>query len=204
MNSLTRYILTRIHRPKFAKLGKKCIFPVYDLHISGHVEMGDYCRMRNNATLRTHGDGKIIFGNRSGLSWGVMVEARELVRFGNFTAIAEYTYITDTWHDLFNNELGPEELPRRTAPVYIGNSCFIGSGCIITPGVTIGDGAVIGNHSIVTRDVGPLEIWVGAPARKMGHRTENVPPHKQREFEELARKYGIKDDRYMRYDQPED
>lgn len=32
-------------------------------------------------------------------------------------------------------------------------------------GVTIGDGAVIGAGSIVTKDVGPYEIWAGNPAR---------------------------------------
>lgn len=201
MNNLTRYFLTYVHRKKFAKLGKKCLFPVYDLHVSGHVEMGNYCRMRNNATLRTYGAGKIVFGNRSGLSWGVTVEARERVEFGDFTAVAEYSYITDTWYDCFGNEAAPEGIPKRTAPVIIGNNCFIGSGCIITPGVRIGDGAVIGNQAIVTRDVGPLEIWMGAPARKMAHRIENVPERKMQEFEALARKYGIKDDRYLRYKQ---
>ncbi len=197
MNSITRYILTHIHRKKFARLGKKCIFPIRDLHISGHVEIGNFCRMRNNVTMRTHGNGKIIFGNRSGLSWGVMVEASELVQFGNYTAVAEYSYITDTMHNFLNNDLIPFEVPTQTAPVIIGDSCFIGSGCIIMPGVTIGDGAVIGTNSIVTRNIGPLEIWMGAPARKMGHRTENVPSHKQREFEALAQKYGIKNDRYV-------
>lgn len=32
-------------------------------------------------------------------------------------------------------------------------------------GVTIGDGAVIGAGSVVTKDVGPYEIWAGNPAR---------------------------------------
>ena len=31
--------------------------------------------------------------------------------------------------------------------------------------VTIGDGAVIGGGSVVTKDVGPYEIWAGNPAR---------------------------------------
>lgn len=32
-------------------------------------------------------------------------------------------------------------------------------------GISIGDGAVIGAGNIVTKDVGPYEIWAGNPAR---------------------------------------
>ena len=47
----------------------------------------------------------------------------------------------------------------------IGNDVWLGIRTIILVGVTIGDGAVIGAGSIVTKDVGPYEIWAGNPAR---------------------------------------
>ena len=47
----------------------------------------------------------------------------------------------------------------------IGNDVWIGSGACIKGGVTIGDGAVIGMGSVVTKDVGPYEVWAGNPAR---------------------------------------
>lgn len=47
----------------------------------------------------------------------------------------------------------------------IGNDVWLGIRTIIRGGVTIGDGAVIGAGSIVTKDVGPYEIWAGNPAR---------------------------------------
>jgi len=56
---------------------------------------------------------------------------------------------------------------------------------------------VIHAGSIVTKDVGPYEIWAGSPARKVAHRTENVPPSKQKLFEELVERHGIQKDRYM-------
>ena len=37
----------------------------------------------------------------------------------------------------------------------------------IKSGVEISDGAVIGMGSVVTKDVGPYEIWAGNPARKI-------------------------------------
>lgn len=40
-------------------------------------------------------------------------------------------------------------------------------------GVTIGNGAVIGAGSVVTKDVGPYEIWAGNPARYIRKRFDD-------------------------------
>ncbi len=47
----------------------------------------------------------------------------------------------------------------------IGHDVWIGTHCLIKAGVTIGNGAVIGMGSVVTKDIGPYEIWAGNPAR---------------------------------------
>lgn len=47
----------------------------------------------------------------------------------------------------------------------IGNDVWLGARTIVLGGVTIADGAVIGAGSVVTKDVGPYEIWAGNPAR---------------------------------------
>ncbi len=41
---------------------------------------------------------------------------------------------------------------------------------MVKAGVTIADGAVIGMGSVVTKDVGPYEIWAGNPARLIKRR----------------------------------
>lgn len=50
-------------------------------------------------------------------------------------------------------------------PVEIGDDCWIGVGTTILPGVTIGRGTVIGAHSMVIRDIPPMSVAWGAPAR---------------------------------------
>lgn len=57
----------------------------------------------------------------------------------------------------------------RSKPVRIGRGAWIASGAIIMPGVTIGEGAVIGAGSIVTKDVPPLQVWIGSPAKFIKH-----------------------------------
>lgn len=47
----------------------------------------------------------------------------------------------------------------------IGNDVWIGAEAMIMPGVKISDGAVIGARSLVTKNIGPYEIWGGNPAQ---------------------------------------
>ena len=58
----------------------------------------------------------------------------------------------------------------RPAPVAVGNDVWIGAQVMIAGGVTIGDGAVIGARSVVTKDVPPFAIVVGAPAKVLRFR----------------------------------
>ncbi len=57
------------------------------------------------------------------------------------------------------------DLPLKYAPIVIKDGAHIGIGSIIMPGVTIGEGAVIGAGSVVTRDIPPYCVAVGAPAK---------------------------------------
>ncbi|WP_420063936.1 acyltransferase [Microbacterium marmarense] len=53
----------------------------------------------------------------------------------------------------------------RIAPVRIRRGAWLGQNVVVMPGVEIGAGAVIGANSVVTSDVPPRTIAVGAPAR---------------------------------------
>jgi len=46
----------------------------------------------------------------------------------------------------------------------------MGAEAMIMPGVRIGDGAVIAAGSVVTKNVGPYEIWGGNPAKLIKRR----------------------------------
>lgn len=69
--------------------------------------------------------------------------------------------------------LGPEDhadpgfaatMPNLTV---LGHESYLGAGCFVKRGVTIGDGALIGARSVVTHDVPPYAVMVGAPARQV-------------------------------------
>lgn len=55
--------------------------------------------------------------------------------------------------------------PVIKGDINIGNDVYIGMSSIIMSGVTIGSGAVIGANTIVTKDVEPYTVVVGAPMK---------------------------------------
>jgi len=196
MNSITRSWRNWKHARKFTKTGGHCQFPGEHLEVEGHVELGRRVRVRNNVILRANPGGKIIIGDRSGLSYYVIIEASELVEIGERTAFAEFCVIRDSNHMVFGTERHWRLTPLVAQPIHIGNDCLIGSRCYIMPGVTIGDGAVIQVGSVITTDVGSYEVWAGNPARKIAHRTRNVPKLLLAQSRALVKKYGIKTDRW--------
>ena len=197
MNSFVRVWRNLKHRHKFVHVGKGCSFTGHTLEVEGHVELGHHVRIREGCVLRTRGKGKIIFGDRGGCSWYCVLEANNLIQIGNYVGIAEFTVLRDTNHAIFGTDEHWRQTPHITEPIIIEDSCLIGSRCYIGPGVHIGMGAVVAPGSIVTRSIGAYEVWAGAPARCVGHRTKNVSPSRQRLFQELLDKYGLKEaDRY--------
>lgn len=64
--------------------------------------------------------------------------------------------------------------PVRRAPIVIESDAWIGAGAVVMPGVRIGRGAVVGALSVVARDVPPLTIVAGQPAREV--RRLDAPP----------------------------
>jgi acetyltransferase-like isoleucine patch superfamily enzyme len=63
--------------------------------------------------------------------------------------------------------------PRPEADMRIGSDVWLGRDAMVAPGVAVGDGAVVGARAIVTRDVRPYAIVVGAPAREIRRRFDD-------------------------------
>lgn len=106
---------------------------------------------------------------------------------GNFCSIARECYIGGASHPLnhvstsgcfylknnYTNICYNENDYNWHTHTKIGNDVWIGIRATILGGVTIADGAVIGAGSIVTKDVGPYEIWAGNPARLIRKRFDD-------------------------------
>jgi serine O-acetyltransferase len=66
----------------------------------------------------------------------------------------------------------PAGTPETRGGVQIGDRVIVGANAVMlfrsNETLTIGNDAIIGAGAVVTRSVGPGEIWAGNPARRLG------------------------------------
>lgn len=197
MRKFVRRYRTWKHGRKFVKMGRGCRFQGKNLLVEGHVEVGERVKIRDNVIMRTNGDGKILIGDRTGISFYCLFEATSMIKIGKYTGLAEFTVVRDTNHLVYGTAEHWRLTPHIAEPIVIGDCVMITSRCYIGPGVAIGDGAVIAPNSFVAKDIGPLEVWGGNPARKMGHRLKGpVATAMQKKYGFLLDKYGVKETPY--------
>lgn len=76
------------------------------------------------------------------------------------------------WDNILKKNFSRHEYDIFSETV-VGNDVWIAANAMIKAGVKISDGAVIGMGAIVTKDVGPYEIWAGNPARMIRKRFDD-------------------------------
>ncbi len=115
--------------------------------------------------FRFYRPGGVVIGDDSVVNRSCLFDNRDTIHVGKHVSIARNVSIFTAGHD-------PESpfFEMTTAPVCIDDHAVIFSGASIMPGVRIGAGAVIYGGSVVTKDVEPMTIVGGVPARPMGHR----------------------------------
>lgn len=115
--------------------------------------------------------GKNIFiGQNSVINSNVLLDGRGgKISIGNNVDIAQETNIWTLEHDPhddFHKSKGQD--------VNIEDYVWIASRVTILPGVNIGRGAVIASGAVVTKDVPPMVIVGGIPARVIGERRSRL------------------------------
>ncbi len=109
-----------------------------------NIEIGDNTVINRNVLLDGRG-GKLIIGSN--------------------VDIAQETNIWTLEHDVHD-----DYHRAKGGNVIIEDYVWIASRVTVLPGVTIGRGAVVATNAVVTKDVPPLTIAAGIPARIIGER----------------------------------
>lgn len=138
----------------------------YDVEIGPGTLVGDGASIREQCRV---GSGCII---------SRYVTVNYNTRIGDRTRIMDLTHITgncvigdDVFISVLVSTANDNEMVTRryeegkVVGPRIGSRVSIGEGACILPGVTVGDGALVGAGSVVTKDVEPLALVIGVPAR---------------------------------------
>jgi putative colanic acid biosynthesis acetyltransferase WcaF len=105
-------------------------------------------------------------GDWSALGEDVYIYSLGRVHVGSRTTVSYRSHLCAGTHDLTN-----PKMPLLRPPIEIGDNVWMGTEAFIGPGVTVGDGAIIGARAVVVKDVPPMHIVAGNPARQIGMRS---------------------------------
>jgi maltose O-acetyltransferase len=126
------------------------------------MHLGCYVWFYGPGQLRRDG---LIIGDYSIINRDCCLDTRGGLHIGSNVSVSPDVTILTAFH--------PVDDPQfrvQTRPVTIEDYGFIGTRATILAGVTIGRGAVVAAGAVVTRDVPPLAIVAGVPARQVGTR----------------------------------
>ena len=108
----------------------------------------------------------IEIGDRVSATGYLTVSAVESVVIEDDVIIASSVFIGDNSHGRSRVDIAFKYQPLEDiAPIRVGRGCWIAEHAVIMPGVTIGEYSIIGANSVVSTDIPPRSIAVGAPAK---------------------------------------
>lgn len=87
------------------------------------------------------------------------------IALGDGATVSQHAHLCAASHDIAD-----PNMRLTTAPIAIGAGAWVCAGAFVGPGVTLGAGAVVGARGVVVRDVEPMAIVAGNPARVIGQR----------------------------------
>ena len=131
-------------------------------------EMGRGVYIARNVDIRKPRN--IIIGDNVIINKRVLLDGRGgVLKIGDNVDIAQDVNIWTLTHDPNDSNHAP-----IGKPVTIESHVWIGARSTIMPGVSIQQGAVIGTNAVVTKNVGPLDIVGGIPAKVIGRRNNQL------------------------------
>ncbi|MCA6216844.1 acyltransferase [Ideonella sp. B7] len=146
--------------------------------VTGHHHIhirGRFVAMERNliAAIESHGDARfnptLVLGNNVTMENDCHVAAANRVEIHDNVLMASRVYVSDHAHGHATGAalaLPPNDRPIVSkGPVVIEAEVWLGEGVCVLPGVRIGRSSIIGANSVVTRDIPPRSVAVGAPAR---------------------------------------
>ena len=166
-----RLVRLPLNKWRFRVFGEKSRIDFPSFVVGGKgIEIGSSVYIRRSVRLEAHfvsgGGTRLKIGDNVRIANHVHIGAAQRVEIGANCGIGAFTWITDHDHDIRNPLESVVENQRiLIAPTVLEDGVYVGERVAILRGVRIGRGSVIGTNSVVTSDIPPYCVAVGAPAR---------------------------------------
>lgn len=122
-----------------AKIGREVhIYNTANIYMPWNIEVGDWSSIGEHACI--YNPGKVTIGTMATISYRA--------------------HLCAGTHDYSSRSL-----PLLKPAIVIGDHAWICTDAFVAPGVRIGNGAVAGARSVVTKDVAPMAVVAGNPAK---------------------------------------
>jgi putative colanic acid biosynthesis acetyltransferase WcaF len=108
----------------------------------------------------------LVLAERVQVGFRVVLDAR-----GGLTVAEDVLLSSDCQLITANHNVDSPDFERQVAPINIGDHAWVATRAMVLAGVTVGRGAVVAAGGVATRDVAPLTIVGGVPARPISERS---------------------------------
>jgi maltose O-acetyltransferase len=165
LNYLTNHLVC--HVPSFAARRfwyRRVLGATFGEHAGVHLRC--YVWFYGPGQIRRDG---LHVGAYSRINRGCCLDARGSLHIGDNVSISPEVAILTASHGVHDPTFRLE-----SRPVVIEDHVWIGTRAMVLPGVTLGRGCVVAAGAVVTRDVRPLAIVAGVPAREVGVRAADA------------------------------
>ena len=136
----------------------------------GRIIISKHCSIDTLARLFAANDAVLRIEDNVGIGPFDIINAFADCTIGKNSMLGPYVNINCADHGTAIGEVPMRFQEGTYGPVMIGEDCWIGSHAVIMKGVTIGDGTIVAAGAIVTKDVPPLSIVAGVPAKVIAQR----------------------------------
>ncbi len=143
--------------------GKYLVDKAQFLRPSDFKEFGKGAKIDSNVVINR--PDRVILKDRAQIRSGTIINSIGGLYIGENSGIGYHCTILTAEHKYFGAKSIPFDNVAYLKPVVIREFVWIGTNVMILPGVEIGEGAIIGIGSVITKDVPPLSIMLGNPAK---------------------------------------
>jgi acetyltransferase-like isoleucine patch superfamily enzyme len=181
-------VLANLHRAALgmASRGRSIYYRSLGVHIQGEVWLRSISIARNWSDITLEAgvaldegvsivvsgpphENKVVIGSQTYINRYTILDAHRRLHIGRRVMIGPHCYITDANHGM-DSAASIQSQDMGVAPVIIEDDTWLGAHVTVLAGVRIGKGSIVGAGAVVTRNVAPMTVVAGVPARLLRSR----------------------------------